>query len=133
MLPSIAYSARELTAPPQAYKHNQEVTAATKQLLKGNIPNLALEIVFLCLKLADDAQTKGDISVQTLHTHLQHILHRMHTSGVNVRFLGAVRCSFLETAKQYDLPTITGIGAVYAALIFTEVGLAHDFCKSTVF
>jgi hypothetical protein len=97
------------------------VRAATTRLIEGIIPDLALEVVFRCFKLADDPlnQDKGD-TVQLLHTHLQHILHRMHTCGVNMRFLGALRSSFITTAKQYDLNTTGHIDIVYASLMFTE-------------
>ena len=102
--------------------------AATTRLIEGIIPDLALEVVFRCLKLADDPlnKDKGD-TVQLLHTHLQHILHRMHTCGINMRFLGALCSSFLTTAKQYDLHTIGHVGNVYASLMFTEECMRCSF------
>lgn len=109
----------------QAKEHNDEVRAATTKLIDGIIPDLALEIVFRCLKLADDPVNKEkEETVQVLHAHLQHILHRMHTCGINMRFLGALRSCFLLTAKQYDLHTTGHIDTVYSALMFTEV---NDF------
>jgi hypothetical protein len=96
------------------------VRAATTRLIEGIIPDLALEIVFRCLKLKDDALNEAE-TVQVLHTHLQHILHRMHTCGVNMRFLGALRSRFLVTAKQYDLHVVGHIDTVYSSLMFTEV------------
>lgn len=97
--------------------------AATTRLIEGIIPDLALEIVFRCLKLKDDALNETE-TVQVLHTHLQHILHRMHTCGVNMRFLGALRSRFLVTAKQYDLHVVGHIDTVYSSLMFTEVRTA---------
>jgi hypothetical protein len=105
----------------QAKEHNDEVRAATTRLIQGIIPDLALEIVFRCLKLKDDPLNDRGETVQTLHTHLQHILHRMHTCGVNMRFLGTLRSRFLLTAKQYDLHVLGHIDTVYASLMFTEV------------
>lgn len=107
----------------QAKEHNDEVRAATTRLIEGIIPDLALEIVFRCLKLKDDALNETE-TVQVLHTHLQHILHRMHTCGVNMRFLGALRSRFLVTAKQYDLHLMGHIDTVYSSLMFTEVRTA---------
>lgn len=107
----------------QAKEHNDEVRAATTRLIEGIIPDLALEIVFRCLKLKDDALYETE-TVQVLHTHLQHILHRMHTCGVNMRFLGALRSRFLVTAKQYDLHVVGHIDTVYSSLMFTEVRTA---------
>jgi hypothetical protein len=82
---------------------------------------------------------------------MQHILHRMHTCGVNMRYtspfrvcsslvistlqstlcryLGLLRSKFLETARNYlvdgsskeSASASNSVGAVYSNIMFTEV------------
>ncbi len=63
------------------------------------------------------------LSVQHLHNHLMHILHRMHTCGVNMRYLGQLRHILGMKSKDYDLHTLGTIDTVYNGILFTEVCL----------
>ncbi|KAL6058241.1 Histidine kinase A [Balamuthia mandrillaris] len=130
-----------LKRDPNAEQHGLEVHQATETLVSGIIPLFASELYDLSLQDREryySSQTdrrnpdECGLSVRLLHSRLLHVLQRMHSLGINMRYLGLVRGCLreLQQRPRYRQPGCSLCIQDYEAMLFTE--MAARVCKDYI-